>query len=88
MEKVCTPEKVLEFVRSVEEAALMVILVDPSKETPLMVRGVWRVVAVLAFPLMEPLMVAVKVWVPAQVLEVVVPKPREKAPVDELYASG
>ena len=84
--KVLLPEKVLLLARSVVDA--MVMLVEPSKETPLMVRGVARVVAVLALPLMLPAMVLVKVWVPAQVLLVVVPKPREKTPVPLLYASG
>ena len=76
--KVLVPEKVLLFASKVVEA--MVMLVEPSKETPLMVRGVASVVAVLALPLMLPAMVLVKVCVPAQVLEVVVPKPKLKFP--------
>ena len=79
------PEKVLLFASKVVEA--MVMLAEPSKETPLMVRGVASVVAVLALPLMLPAMVLVKVCVPAQVLEVVVPKPKEKSPAP-LYESG
>jgi hypothetical protein len=70
--KVCFPVKVLVSVRSVDEAAVTVMLAEPSKEVPLMVRGVWRVVAVLAFPEMEPEMELVKVWVPPKVLLVYV----------------
>ncbi len=45
---------------------------EPSKEVPLMVRGVWSVVAVLALPEMEPEMVLVNVCVPPKVLLVYV----------------
>ena len=68
-EKTSVPEKVLAFARSVEEAAVMVMLPVPSKETPLMVRGVWRAVAVPALPLMDPVMVEEKVLLPEKVLE-------------------
>ena len=48
---VLLPVKELLLARSVVEE--MVMLVDPSKVTPLMVRPVWRVVAVFALPPME-----------------------------------
>ena len=50
-EKVLVPEKVLESASSVVEA--MVMLAEPLKETPLIVRAVWSVVAVLALPPIE-----------------------------------
>ncbi len=66
--KVLAPVKRDESARRVDEAAVMVMFAEPSKEVPLMVRGVWSVVAVLALPEMEPLIVVVKVWVPVKVL--------------------
>jgi hypothetical protein len=51
-------------VRSVDDAAVMVMLAVPSKETPLIVRAVWSAVAVPALPEMEPVMVWVKVFAP------------------------
>ena len=53
------PVKELLFARSVVDA--MTMFAEPSKETPLMVRGVWSVVAVLALPLIDPAMVFVNV---------------------------
>ena len=43
------PEKVFEFVSSVDEAAVMVIGCEPSKLVPLIARGVASTVAVPAF---------------------------------------
>ncbi len=70
--KVCFPVKVLVSARSVDEAAVTVMLVEPSNEVPLIVRGVWSVVAVLALPEMEPEMVLVNACVPPKVLLVYV----------------
>ncbi len=65
--KLLVPEKVLVSERSVDDAAVMVMLAVPSKEVPLMVRGVWSAVAVPAFPAMEPVMVEEKVLEPEKV---------------------
>ena len=62
------PEKVLVSARSVEEAALIVMLPVPSKVTPLMVRPVCSAVAVPALPETEPVMSEVKTLVPEKVL--------------------
>ena len=51
-EKVLAPLHVLASPRSVVEATTM--LAEPLKEMPLMVRGVWRVVAVRALPVKAP----------------------------------
>src|SRR5665213_2503654 len=51
------PVQVLASVSSVELAALMTILLVPLKETPLMVRALWRAVAVPALPEIEAVMV-------------------------------
>ena len=50
VEKLLVPEKVLLFERIVEEAAVIVILPEPSKETLLMVTGLASFVAVPALP--------------------------------------
>ena len=66
---VLLPLKVFEFARSVEEAAVMVMSAEPLKETLLMRRAVWRMVAVAALPPM--LRVEVEVWrsaVPAELV--------------------
>ncbi len=55
--KVLVPEKVLLLASRVEEAAVIVMLAEPLNEVPLMSRAVWRMVAVPAFPVMEPVMV-------------------------------
>ena len=68
LSKMLLPEKVLLFERSVEEAAVMVMLAVPSKEVPLMVRGVWSWVAVPALPETAPVMVLEKVLLPEKVL--------------------
>jgi hypothetical protein len=47
---VLVPEKVLLFARSVEEAAVMVMSVEPLNAVPLMLREFWRRVAVPALP--------------------------------------
>ncbi len=51
-EKMFVPEKVLSLARSVVEAIMM--LAVPSKVTPLIVRPVWRAVAVEALPVSAP----------------------------------
>jgi hypothetical protein len=66
--KKLVPEKVLVFARRVEDAAVTVMFAVPSKEVPLMVRGVWSAVAVPAFPEMEPEMVDEKVLLPLKML--------------------
>ena len=48
--KVLVPLQVLELERSVDEAAAMVMLPEPSKETVLMVTGLASFVAVPALP--------------------------------------
>ena len=65
--KLFVPEKVLLFASKVEDAAVIVMFAVPSKETPLIVRGVWSAVAVPAFPEMEPVMVEEKVFTPLKV---------------------
>ncbi len=67
-EKVLVPVKVLLLARSVEDAAVMVMFVVPSKEVPLMVRGVWSAVAVPALPELEPVIVEENVLLPEKVL--------------------
>ncbi len=52
--KVLLPEKVLSFASNVEEAAVIVILVVPSKSVPLMFLPVWSAVAVEALPVRAP----------------------------------
>ena len=54
-EKVLEPLKVLSLARRVEEAAVMVMLPVPSKETPLMVRAFCNAVAVEALPVSAPM---------------------------------
>ncbi len=68
LEKTLFPENVLVSVSNVEDAALRTIFDDPLKETPLIVRAFWSVVTVLALPLIEPTIVELKVFVPANVL--------------------
>ena len=68
--KMLVPLNVLLFAKSVEEAAVTVMLEVPSKVTPLMVRPVWRAVAVEALPTSEP--VSVPVRPPLKAMEVVV----------------
>src|SRR3990167_7296784 len=51
LENVLSPVNVLLFARSVEEAAVMVIFAEPSKEVPLMLRAVARTVAAPAVKL-------------------------------------
>ena len=65
---VVTPENVFAFARSVEEAAVIVIAAEPSKLVPLIARGVARVVAVPALPVMLPVIVLEKVLFPLKVL--------------------
>ena len=48
--KVCSPVQVFTSARRVEDAALIVMLADPSKETPLMVRAVASLVAAVEVP--------------------------------------
>ena len=48
--RVRLPVKVLSLARSVEEAAVRVMLAEPLKEVPLMVRAVCKMVAVAALP--------------------------------------
>jgi hypothetical protein len=55
--KMFAPVKVLLFERSVEEAAVIVMSAEPSKEMPLMFLAVSRIVAVPAFPETEPVMI-------------------------------
>ena len=57
LEKVLLPEKVLLLASKVEEAAVIVMSPEPLKEVPLMFRAVWRIVAVPAFPEIEPVIV-------------------------------
>ena len=52
--KVLAPEKVLLLASTVEEAAVIVMLVVPSKVVPLMVRPVCKAVAVEALPVTAP----------------------------------
>ena len=54
LSKMLAPEKVLLLASRVEEAAVMVMLAVPSKEVPLIVRAVWRAVAVEALPVRAP----------------------------------
>jgi hypothetical protein len=74
--KTVDPENVLLLASSVELAALIVMLADPSKETPLMVRAVWRVVAVFALPPIEsePAVPVSPVPAPVKVLAKMVPE--------------
>ena len=64
---VLLPLKVFEFARSVVEE--IVISALPLKETPLMRREVWRVVAVAALP--PILRLLVDVWSSAEPVELV-----------------
>ena len=59
--KLLRPVQELLLASNVEDAALIVIFDDPSKETPLIVRAFCSVVAVFALPLIEPAMMLVKV---------------------------
>ena len=61
LENVLLPEKVLLLAKSVEEAAVMVMLPVPSKETLLMVRAFWSAVAVDALPVRAPVNPPLKV---------------------------
>ena len=70
--KVFEPEKVFEFARSVEEAAVMVMFEVPSKLTPLMVRPVWSAVAVEALPVRLPMRPLTALSWPPMVVEPVV----------------
>ena len=58
-DEVTTPEFRVAPVR-VPAAAVIVMLIEPSKATPLMFLPVWRVVAVRALPEIEPVMVLVE----------------------------
>ena len=62
------PTNALLSARSVDDAAVMVMLPDPLNDTPLMRRPVWRTVAVPALPEMEPVMRLLKVSLPEKVL--------------------
>jgi hypothetical protein len=64
-----TPVNEFESVRRVEEAAVMVIGAEPSKFTPLMARVVASLVAVPAFPEIEPVIAWVKVLLPVNEFE-------------------
>ena len=55
--KLLVPENVLLLAKSVEEAAVMVMSAEPLKDTPLIARAVWRVVAVPALPETLPVIV-------------------------------
>ena len=66
--KVWRPVQLLVSASSVEDAALMVMLDEPLNETPLMVRAVWRIVAVPALPETDPVMVDEKMLDPEKVL--------------------
>jgi hypothetical protein len=66
--KMFDPEKRFEFARSVDEAAVIVMLEVPSNEVPFIVLALRSAVAVPAFPVMEPVMVFEKVLVPLKVL--------------------
>ncbi len=70
-------EELRVFPVSVPAAAVMVMLPDPSKEVPLMVLGVCKVVAVVAFPERAP----EKVVVAKTLVEglKVIPVPRDTA---------
>jgi hypothetical protein len=70
--KVLFPVKELLSVRSVEEAALIVISCEPLKETLLILRVLARMVAEPALPEMEPEMVWLKVLAPVKVFPVYV----------------
>ena len=65
---VWSADQVLESARSVEDAAVTVMLPVPSNETPLIVRAFWSAVAVPALPETEPGMVCVKVFAPENLL--------------------
>jgi hypothetical protein len=54
-EKVLAPENVLLLASSVDDAAVMVMSLVPSNAVPLMLRGVWRAVAVDALPVSAPM---------------------------------
>jgi hypothetical protein len=60
VEKVLVPLQVFAFASRVEEAAVIVMFVVPSKEVPLMVRAVWSWVAVFALPPIERVVVEIK----------------------------
>ena len=72
LEKTFEPPKVLLSASKVVEATTM--LAEPLKETPLMVRGVWSVVALEAFPVRAP------VRPPEKVMLVVVAFPGKRYP--------
>ena len=67
--KTFAPEKVLLFASKVEEAAVIVMLPVPSKETLLMVRAVWSAVAVEALPVRAPCIPPEAVRTPVTVVE-------------------
>lgn len=74
--------------KMVEDAAVMTMLPVPSKETPLIVRAVWSLVAVPALPEMEPVIKFVNVSFPEKPLlseskvdDAAVPPP-QAAPVE------
>jgi hypothetical protein len=62
--KVLVPLQVLVSARRVEEAAKIEMSVEPLNATPLIVREVWRVVAVFALPPIERVVVETKVLAP------------------------
>src|SRR5690348_2692689 len=62
--KILAPVKVLLSAKSVEEAALIVMSVEPLKPTPFMFLVVWRIVAVPALPETLPVTLPVKLPVP------------------------
>jgi hypothetical protein len=66
--KMLLPLKVLLLASSVLLAALIVMFALPLKATPLIVREVWRMVAVPAFPETEPVMRLEKMLFPLNVL--------------------
>jgi len=66
--RIVPPEKVLVSLRSVDEAAVIVILAVPLNEVPLIVRAFCRAVAVPAFPEILPVIRLEKVLFPLNVL--------------------
>ena len=93
VEKLLVPEKVLLLERSVDDAALMVMLPEPSNETVLMVTALASLVAVAALPvtlidIAEEVAIDAKVFAPvayrrpeaAEMLEEVAMPPNVIAP--------
>ncbi len=79
--KVLSAEKVLTSERSVEEAAVMLILEVPSNVTLLIVRPVWSAVAVEALPVRLPIMPPVALSTPLIVVEPVTASAVVVAPI-------